>query len=404
MEYSRQYNRTFITLEEDRSDYSIDAKGATGRCVIEIRNGKGKVQVYVQGLKPEVLYKAYIISGNPKQSYGLPIGLVPIDSTGRGEIRYEFEPDNVAGSGFLIEQFNVVAVLVQKPGEIIAPLVGFSGAPVIWKNNFSDYTKMNKNIEEPQIIETVAEEPVETENAPEDIAEEIYTEQEIVEDLEQNAEEVIVEKEDLEQHAEGVFTEENVKQETVAEQKIEETVLEQAEEEPQEAASEDLGTEKTDYHETFRLMATRFREEMKELNYYKNLTKEDADNAFRASSSESFDGLEYMFLHNTEMQPFQGQLRRIKWIGVYPEELAVLDGDIYKYIYSAFVNAAHKRYKHLILGRYEEVSGYKYVLGVPGVYGQSYKLQAQGQGFRQFKGCGIDEETREEYGYWLMFI
>ena len=51
MIYSRNYARMFVTLKQEISEYSYDFKEAMGRCVIEVRFGKGRFSTYIQGLR-----------------------------------------------------------------------------------------------------------------------------------------------------------------------------------------------------------------------------------------------------------------------------------------------------------------------------------------------------------------
>lgn len=156
MAYSRYYSRLFITLKQERPDFCLDFRPAMGRCIVEIRNNKGKLSVYAQGLKPRILYKIFIIKCESGNSLGIPVGLIPIDDNGKGEIKWNFEPDNVGESKCKIEEFNVVALVVQEHNEIIAPLVGYTENAVLWKNNFKSFNKdeiNNKNEEKKDIKE-----------------------------------------------------------------------------------------------------------------------------------------------------------------------------------------------------------------------------------------------------------
>ena len=132
----RRYKRYFIILENEDSGFEKTNKRVPkGYAKIEVRNGKGLLNVYVQDLKyfkdANYIYRNYLISTKGKEGLYVDTGAFMIDERGKGEIKVKFNPDNVEGSNRSIEDFNVVAVIARpierssRDMEIYGPLVGY---------------------------------------------------------------------------------------------------------------------------------------------------------------------------------------------------------------------------------------------------------------------------------------
>jgi len=142
----RRYKRYFIILEnEDRGFEKADKRVPKGYAKIEVRNGKGLLNVYVQDLKyfkdAKYIYRNYLISTKGDKSVFVDTGAFVIDEKGKGELKVKFNPDNVEGSKRTIEEFNVVAVIAKpierssEQNEVFGPLVGYMDKEKInWKD------------------------------------------------------------------------------------------------------------------------------------------------------------------------------------------------------------------------------------------------------------------------------
>ncbi len=146
MANDRRYKRYFIILEnEDRGFEKADKRVPKGYAKIEVRNGKGLLNVYVQDLKyfkdAKYIYRNYLISTKGDKSVFVDTGAFVIDEKGKGELKVKFNPDNVEGSKRTIEEFNVVAVIAKpierssEQNEVFGPLVGYMDKEKInWKD------------------------------------------------------------------------------------------------------------------------------------------------------------------------------------------------------------------------------------------------------------------------------
>ncbi len=158
MASDRRYKRYFIILEnEDRGFEKNDKQVPKGYAKIEVRNGKGLLNVYVQDLKyfkdAKYIYRNYLISTKGENNVYVDTGSFVIDERGKGELKVKFDPDNVEGSNRTIEDFNVVAVIA-KPiersydhVEVYGPLVGYMDKEKVrWKDSLI-YEEQKKAID-----------------------------------------------------------------------------------------------------------------------------------------------------------------------------------------------------------------------------------------------------------------
>ncbi|MDE6357423.1 MAG: hypothetical protein K2L15_02410, partial [Eubacteriales bacterium] len=136
MIYSRKYSRNFIPLKQDNTSYNLDFKPAIGRCLIEIKDGKGKVSVYAQGIKPNNEYNVELMCFQKGALKNANIGILSVDEMGKGEIKADFDPENVLNTGNKIEDFNIVALIVNGLDKVVSSLVGYVGNEVNWKNKY----------------------------------------------------------------------------------------------------------------------------------------------------------------------------------------------------------------------------------------------------------------------------
>jgi hypothetical protein len=144
---NRSYHRSFIILNAQDSGYSLnDRKEPAGYCKLEIKKNQGKLQLYVQDMKPadpqQGIYDVVLVS-NQEEVPPAKITSIQIPSNGRGEYEITFDPDNVQEKGAPIEQYHGLAV-VYRPlkGErsLQYPLVGYSDKRVVldWAGQVTD--------------------------------------------------------------------------------------------------------------------------------------------------------------------------------------------------------------------------------------------------------------------------
>lgn len=433
----RRYDRFFIMFRQELSGYSIDGREPNGYCKIEIRDGKGRISTYIQGLKPlndSSMYRVYLISSQGNKSLGIPIGWLDINNRGRGECRWEFNPDNLEGTGLAIEDFNIGAIIVKgdKINELIAPIVGYRDKEVLWKKGFKDFSVYNNTVSNEDNISTKLSsiQSSITVTKPE-----IKSNTKVEDNSEVNKYINISPKERInlksKQETKISNTEETKKEINITpetklpkmpiniDDKLPETNKVTKEVQKDNVKEDkDLNTKKdkndcnnkieeeTNPHKIFNDMVSKFYAEMAELEKYKILTAEDkkALDLELEPKQEEIDDIEYMFKNNESIIPFERANRAIHWIKIAPFELVTLNLPTWTYVKHQFINAGWKKYKYLILGRYSHShdKDYSYILGVPDTYDEKYSPIAQSLGFKKFVCCKGRIFQKGDMGYWLM--
>ncbi|WIF95951.1 hypothetical protein [Caminicella sporogenes] len=141
---NKRYKRYFIILEnEDAGFGKEDKKVPKGYAKIEVRNGKGILNVYVQDLKyfedGKYIYRSYLIS--TKEKIYVDAGSLMIDDKGKGELNWKLDSSNIQGTGKDIDAFDVIAVVAwpmkkeARDEGIEAPLAGYMNKQKVeWKS------------------------------------------------------------------------------------------------------------------------------------------------------------------------------------------------------------------------------------------------------------------------------
>lgn len=148
MSANNEYKRYFIILQEDDKGYEISpGKIPTGYLKIEAKNGRVKLNAFIQNVKVEDMAEYRLILVAPGRKLGVDVGKIIIDTSGRGELYYELESDNVLKSGVNISEFLVAAVT----SGVSIPLSGYSGRDKIeWKGKY-EVVNRAKAAETPRI-------------------------------------------------------------------------------------------------------------------------------------------------------------------------------------------------------------------------------------------------------------
>lgn len=117
------YSRVFIALKQGCSDFTRDIRGSVGRCIIELRNGAGRLMLQAQGLKNNCNYRVCVLT---KDSYAEVTKPFYIDAMGKGELKWEFQPLKLG-----IEVSDIKAVVILSGDK--APLIGFVEGEYNWQ-------------------------------------------------------------------------------------------------------------------------------------------------------------------------------------------------------------------------------------------------------------------------------
>ncbi len=207
MAHKKSYSRYFIILQEDEKGFAMSQdKQPSGYTKIEIKNDRCKISYYVQNIKRDKDPFYMILICNKRDEKKLVnIGILNIDDNGRADVSYEFDVNNIGGTGISAEKIGGAAI-VKKVGEnIVSPMRGFSSTdtPGDWRTYpFSDIVEKREELEKEEI------KPEENKN--ESIMAQTETEDKII-NREENKDEGIKKVEKKEKTDEKLKNEENIK-------------------------------------------------------------------------------------------------------------------------------------------------------------------------------------------------
>lgn len=157
MDARTRYYKSFLIFNQEDTGYG-SGQAPSGYVRIEVRDGKGKLSASVQNLREDngnLIYKLYIISSDDRDIYPAHVGAIPV-SRGRGDLSWEFDPMNVAGTGKKVDAFNTAVVLAEhlerSDLKIICPLAAYKDKRIPWREKLKEkrraemYSKSAGNI------------------------------------------------------------------------------------------------------------------------------------------------------------------------------------------------------------------------------------------------------------------
>lgn len=127
---SNKYIRSFMTLEP--FEYFNVPKG---KVVIEAKNDKCEILIWVQNLVKDKFYDFYLVYRKLSKSYCVFVTSIFTDETGCSQLKYSFKTKDALSHNFNIENFDAVIISSSKKGETTIPLIGFK----------NDIFKLNKD-------------------------------------------------------------------------------------------------------------------------------------------------------------------------------------------------------------------------------------------------------------------
>lgn len=154
--YNRRYEKVFLMLRQETAGYALGKRPPWGSCVMELKNGKGRLHLTMQGLKP-LRYEVYVMAGEESVFCG---EVYPEKKEGRCELKWNFDPDAV-GDGKKAEDFHTVILLAEG---LSAPLTAYFKEKRNWKKDFVPVKK--EQTEQEEILLQAAEAAVLEKPAP----------------------------------------------------------------------------------------------------------------------------------------------------------------------------------------------------------------------------------------------
>lgn len=119
-------------LRQETAGYALGKRPPWGSCIMELKNGKGRLHLTMQGLKP-LSYEVYLLAGEESIFCGT---VSPEKREGRCELKWAFDPDAV-GQGKKAEDFHTVLITEGNS----APLAAYFREKQNWKAIFQPRKK-----------------------------------------------------------------------------------------------------------------------------------------------------------------------------------------------------------------------------------------------------------------------
>ena len=131
--YNRRYEKVFLMLRQETAGYALGKRPPWGSCVMELKNGTGRLHLTAQGLKP-YWYEVYVMAGEESIFCG---EVCPEQKEGRCELKWDFDPDAI-GQGKRAEDLHTVIFLAEGGS---APLTAYFREKRDWKRIFQPRKK-----------------------------------------------------------------------------------------------------------------------------------------------------------------------------------------------------------------------------------------------------------------------
>lgn len=410
----RKYNRIFILLNGINEGLSENINGS---CDIEIINGRAKLYAYVGGMGrlKEKERTVYLISAGIKGSLAIPAGKLERKGI-NAVLETSFDPDDIFGSGVCVEDINIAAVWNDSESPTRAVLEGFVSHKVSWLKNLEIFGTegpviINEEKSDEKTAEKIESKILEFEKNAVDMQEEkkaesyIQLNEDIKENISENSgtvydETIGDEAETMEETSEKedetykIDNEDNI-------DNADNTELQAAE-----AAVEQMVSP----HDTFRMIAEKFRRELDMLDEMGILDKsvilgenngDKSDKTLKKTEKrKSVDDIkekaqepmrpadekEMLFEKNEKLNVGGGTL----WVKADYREMYFIPSAIVE-LRKLFVKNGARKGNHVIAGK----NNGKYYIGIPG--SENQRKDAENNGYYDF--LSVNEKGSE--GYWI---
>ncbi len=397
------YKRVSINMVEDNRRYGIDNKKVFGSCVLEEKDNENKIIVKIENLKKEFAYNIYAIFVKKGQYIGVDVGKIESKNN-----RHQFR--RVIKNGVLEDEFKVTDILaiivgVKVETAVETVLEGFVNKTIRYKENFSIHKNANSLVENDAKKSkdlTKSEKSKQQEVKQEEIKQEEIKQEEI------KQEEVKQEEIKQEEVKQEEIKQEEVKQEVKQKRKLSEIILEQEERskeiEKREKFLKEL-TEENENENKLETIASKFKEEYDEIMEIKTGEQsESKTSVLRVDDKDPKENLKYLFKYGNKIDPFKNQKREVKWITIKLEDLSAIYNNCWQIRSNIVLLEGYKKYKHLMLGKYDKDGEEQYILGVPNKYDEEDKERIIGIGGVQYREVDSEEMENVCPGYWLILV
>lgn len=422
MAQKKSYSRYFIILQEDEKGYSLASdKIASGYAKLETKNDKCKISYYVQNLKKEKTpYYMMLICNKKGIKNIIKIGEMNIDDYGRADTFYEYDINDIAGSGISMDKVSGAAIVRMLDNNIIPVMSGFSSTEIPnWRsfeliedkeNETENYVEQDENkisedeIDKNEVVEKSAEnneksifdkyeesiERAKSDREKDEIEKDNEEDKQLLEEVENNQE-----KEDN-QKSKQAFAEEE--EEPISEDGFESKIREDLKDEntvlKQEPQEDSLCVENSveNYCDGLKSSDNKCEDRCMKRGYTRN------------SQGNFFNKLVHGF---KEIKNLNKELKRCKWYKVPVNSIEDMynmdDYNRYALVYYPMIGYYPyvKKHFHYLTGyKLDNNNRVKYLIyGIPGTNSKKDQPYGGKSGFVTW----IPKDGKDKMGYWLMF-
>lgn len=453
MSSEKKYIRKFVILQGRDTPYSKENE-TKGHAKLEVRDGKGKITVNVEGLRHIAeLDKTYKVSLLAKQNDRISkgeIGIIEIKENGKGKTTLNFNPKTVGKTDLSIQSFNGILVeltaINERENTFTAPLIGYMEkdddsiqmltrqykvensreeyiAQGLEKNEVESPAEEQKMEEVVKVAgfdkEIVSQENVEEYDSKEEYEEE-YQEEEYFADLyieqESHDEEPVDEEKILINNIEGKsFEEENELDEDIEGDLPEDKFIKANGYEDEYYIDEELESTSEDDRKYDANVEVEYNRPVESSGYSLNRNKE-YERRVKVYNSQISNYTMNILKFFEKVEPFEENIEGYNWWEIEYERKNMYKGFLpyYNYVVGMYypypsmyrsINCQSliKKYNHYIFGMAKEDNEVKYyVYGIPGAFTKEEQPHGGATGFTTWlSGKGKHDQ---DLGYWLLHI
>ncbi len=159
----QSYMRKFVMLEPNSVGYLNNKNNLKGYAKIEVRGGRGKIQLNIEKTKninEDNIYIGNLLAIIDERPIKVEMGDIVLNENGKGNLLWKFNPESVGGTGIPFDKFNTVFIQLYENNseKIIIPLVGYI------RNKDNSIDILIKDVELKESIKHEVENIDETEN------------------------------------------------------------------------------------------------------------------------------------------------------------------------------------------------------------------------------------------------
>jgi len=435
----------------EANGYGHKGRRPAGRSIVEERGHNGKLTVWVQDMRTETRYSVFMVFQDGRRYAGVAMGNLAVDEKGKGELRREFEHEELGS--FILADVVAVAVIAKDSAGVVSPLCGYKDEPVSWRHGFYEYSVTAKVV---NVKHEAAPVHVETPPVAKVLpsATEVTAVEEVVEDRLLAEEADMLQKKPVAQVAVNTpppmhdFAPEDEMPEKSAAPAVTAKVPESISTEPATTTNESPELTTTISMELpgpITPLATETPEptttetprptppavptspspapqqgytppyDPAPVTQHTKATKKEIAESFRMAldqlhadtiqrSTPAPQSLEELFAIKECVTPFKRQSRKTTWVKFDLSDQVPPPTNKPHLFKDPFIQAALAKHGHLLLGMTVAPGAKHYIIGVPDNPTQDSRQKARRLGFTQFKRHDDSNPKKDEPGYWLMFI